>query len=437
MNVSEAIRWLLARAAERGVELEVLATRAAALRVEAKEGKASDIHNSSQGGVGLRVVADGRVGYAYSEDLSEPALSWALDEAVENASLQAPGAALLPQGADLGRSDLLSEGLSAPLEDKAAAAIQLERALAADARVQAVQFARYMENEREVEIGSTRGLAGGYRSGTPLLLTGIVMREGDSVKQGYRFEIKPDFHQLDPGRTAQVTLEKLGRQLGARPLSTGRRRAVLEPEVVAGLLALLVYSLSGKSLAERKSRLEGKLGAQIASELVTLFDDPSVADGVANRPFDAEGTPSRRLAVIESGVLRTFLHNTDTARRTGQTTTGHASRSYSGVLQVAPTNLILQPGAGIPEGDGILLTDLMGLHAGANPITGDVSLQAMGMEMSGGELSPVDDFAVSFNLFDLLLDIDAVGDDPEWVFTMGTAMKVPSLAVPDLSFAGS
>lgn len=436
MTVSEAKAWLLARAADRGVDLEVLGVSSRSLSIEARDGKTTDLTNATRGGIGLRVIDGGRVGYASTEELSEEALAWALDEAIENASLQASGDAVMVEGQAMGRHDLLGEGLSAGLAAKATAATDLEGRLAADPRVQTVQFARYGEQENAVEIGSSRGADGGYRNGHSYLMSVLVMREGQSVKQGWEVEAQAEFHALEPGRTAQAALDRLGRQLGAKPLVTGRRRAVFEPDVVAELLELLLYALSGKTLAEGKSRLAGKLGQRVASELVNLVDDATLPSGLASRPFDAEGTPSAPLTLLEDGVLRSFLHNSDTARRTGQRSTGHASRGYATPLSVGASNVILRPGGGVPAGDGVLVTDLMGVHAGANPITGDVSVQAMGMEMVGGEQRPVDDFAVSFNLFDLLMRVEAVGDDARWV--PGQAMiHTPSLAVADLSFAGS
>jgi PmbA protein len=273
----------------------------------------------------------------------------------------------------------------------------------------------------------------GYAS----LFTALVMREGDSVKQGYEGEAKREFHQLDPGRTAQESLRKLGRHLGAKPLTTGRRRAIFEPDVVATLLMLFTYAASGKTLAEGRSRLAGKLGEKIASDLVTIVDDPTLPDGLGSRPFDAEGSPAERLVILEKGVLRSFIHNSDTAARTQQANTGHAARSYKGTLDVATSNLLLLPGSGVTRKDGILVTDLMGVHAGANPITGDVSVQAMGLELVGGEERPVDDFAISFNLFNLLERVEEVGNDAEWIEGWSGVSKVPSLAVADVSFAGA
>lgn len=438
MSVTKAKSWLLAEAGKRGVDLEVLASSQRELFIEAKDGKASDVSLSTRGGIGLRVVDDGRVGYASTEDLSTESLAWALSEAIDNASLQDEGTASLLAGRALGRHDLLDEGLSAPLPSKVAAATTLERQVTSDPRVQSMQYARYTEAQGEVEIGSTTGTDGGYRTGTAALIAGLVMREGDSVKQGFEIAAKREFHQLDPGRTALDAVTNLGRQLGAKPLKTGRRRAVLEPDVVATLLQLLSYAVSGKTLAEGKSRLADRLGHRVASELVTLVDDATLSDGLASRPFDAEGTPSRRVTILEDGIFRSFLHNSDTAARTGQHTTGHAARSYRSTLSVAPSNLLLLPGTGVTLQEGVIITDLMGVHAGANPISGDVSVQAMGLELSGGEQRPVDDFAISFNLFELLQRVEEVGADLKWKPGFSdAAFFVPSLAVTDLSFAGA
>lgn len=174
MTVNEAQRWLLARAAERGVELEVLATSQRSLTIEAQNGDVSDVSMASSGGVGLRVISSGRVGYAYSEELSEEALAWTLDEAIGNAELQQSGSATLPSGGQLGRHDLVEEGLSATLEEKKSTAMEFSRLLGADERVQAVQFARFREAQEEVKIASSAGVEGGYRSGNDILLAALV-----------------------------------------------------------------------------------------------------------------------------------------------------------------------------------------------------------------------------------------------------------------------
>jgi len=438
MSFERAKDHVLRRARERGVDAEVLATSTRELRLAASGGRVDEIGHANRGGVGVRVVADGRVGYASSEALDDASLDWMLDEAVENAALQPPRGAELPVGGPLGRSDLIGEGLSAAVEAKGAAVVALEGAIVADPRVDALFMARYAETETEAVLGSTRGVDGGYRNGYAMLMASPVMKQGDSVKQGWDVDVVKEYHQLDPTRTSQEILERVGRHLGASPLATGRYDTVFEPDVTAILLQLLLYSLSGKSVAEGKSRLAGRLGDRVASELITLVDDPTLPEGLASRPFDAEGTPARRTPLIEGGVLRSFLHNSDTARRTGQANTGHAQRSYASTLGVGPSNLVLEAGAGASLDDGVIVTDLMGVHAGANPITGDVSLQGLGLRVEGGATRPVENFALSFNLFELLERVNAVGDTLEWRPGGGGGMvAAPTLRVDALSFAGA
>jgi PmbA protein len=436
MTFERAKEYVLDLARERGVGAEVIASSERTLSLSADGGRVDEFKYAQQGGLGVRVVQGGRVGYASTEALDEESLAWALDEAVANAELQeGEGATLLP-GSGLGRHDLLGEGLSAPIEEKVAGVVELERGLREDRRVHSIAFSRYSESEVDVVLGSTAGADGGYRNGYAYYVAMPVMKEGDSFKQGYDFDFAKDFHLLDPTRTSQAILEKVGRHCGATPLRTGRYRAFLEYEVTATLLGLLLYNLSGKTLAEGKSRLDGKLGQRIASEFVTLVDDPTLAGGPGSRPFDAEGTPAQRTEVVSHGILRSFLHNGDTARRTGQANTGHAARSYASPLGVAPTNFIMEPGQGFAIDDGILVTDLMGVHAGANPITGDISVQALGMRVEGRAMRPVENFALSCNLFGLLERIDGVSTTSRWLPSHGL-MRVPMVSVADLSFSGA
>lgn len=438
MTFEEARDYLLQKARALGLEAEVLATHTRELTIQAHGGKVEEITQATQGGVGVRVVVEGKTGYAYSEERTPEALDWVLQEAHENALLQSETGGFLPVGSELGRHDLLGEGLSAPLEQKRQAALELEAGLRADPRVKQVQMTRYSERETQATLGSTLGVAGAFRNGYALLLTNAVMAEGHSIKQGYEFDLSKEFHALEPGRTAQQFLQRTGRLLGARPLKTGRYKAYFEPKAFGQLLGMMGwFLLSAKNVLEGKSLLAGKIGQKVASEIFTLVDDPTLPGGLASRPFDTEGTAARRTVFIENGVLCTFAHNSETAQKMGVENTGHASRSYKGVLGVAPTNLFVQPGQGIQQDVGIVVTDLMGLHAGANPISGEFSLQALGLKVEGGEVAyPVENFTVAGNFLELLSKITALGTELEWNPMMGIVGS-PMVEVAELSFAGA
>lgn len=438
MTFEQARDYLLQKAHAMGIDAEVLATHTRELTIQAHGGKVEEITQATQGGVGVRVVVEGKTGYAYTEERTPEALDWVLQEAHENALLQSEVGGFLPIGGELGRHDLLGEGLSAPLEHKRQAALEVESGLRADPRMRQVQMTRYSENETQAALGSTRGVSGAYRNGYAALMAYAVMGEGGSLKQSFELDISKEFHSLDPGRTAQEFIQKTGRLLGARPLQTGRYKAYFEPKAFGQLLGMMGwFLLSAKNVLEGKSLLAGRVGQKIASELFTLIDDPTLAGGLASRPFDAEGTAALRTVLIEKGILRTFAHNSETARKMGVENTGHAARSYKGVLGIAPTNLFVQPGEGVKMDNGIVVIDLMGLHAGANPISGEFSLQALGLWVEGGEVAyAVENFTVAGNFLELLSNITALGTELEWNPMMGIVGS-PMVEVAELSFAGA
>jgi PmbA protein len=434
----EAKAYLLRRARERGVQVEVLGVWDRELGFRVREGSVEQVTRADRGGVGVRVVIRERAGYAYTEQLTPEALEWILREAEENASLQREAVAFLPEGRALGHHDLLGEGLAASADSKLALALEVDRAVRAQESVRRVTAAWYHEREHHVHLGSTEGAEGSYRTGVASLGVGLVAQAGASLKQGYHADWQVSFAALDPGRTALEAARRTTRLLGARRLPTGRYPALFEPRAFAQLLGAFWVLWSGKAVAEGKSRLRGRLGEQVASEPVTLVDDPTLAAGLQSRPFDAEGTPARRTVLVERGVLRSYLTHSQSAQALEHPNTGHAWRSYRGVLEVAPTNLHLEPGEGASLERGVVVAELMGVHAGCNPVSGQFSLQALGLWVEGGEVAhPVEDFAVCGDFLELLRRVVALGDRLEWEPVPGAVVGTPTVLVEDLSFAGS
>ncbi len=439
MTVDQAKTYVLARAGERGVDAEVVGQQGRELTARAHAGRIEQLTQAVRGGLGVRVIVSGRTGYAYTEELSATALDWMLDEAVENAALQQSSDGFLPAASALGRTDLVGERLKAPLEAKVAAALGFEGTLREDKRVKQVMIAAYTEREGEVAVGSTRGADGAFRRGVAGIGGSVVMQEGDSLKQGWDMKWVTTLQDLDPGRTALDFTERTGRLLGAQPLKTGRYSAYFEPKPFIHLLSFFWLMWSGKMVMEGKSRLAGRIGERIAAEGVTLVDDPTIPGGLGSVPFDFEGTPARPLILVENGVLRSFLHNSETARALKTESTGHALRPYKGILDVAPTNLALRPGEGVSMQEGVLVTEVVGVHAGADPVSGEFSVQGLGLWVEDGKVShPVENFAVAGDFLTLLNDVTGLGDTIEWEFgMMGGAFGAPLVAVASLSFAGT
>jgi len=438
MTPEDARRYVLAKARERGVAAEVLAEVSRELTARAHQRTLEQLTRAVRGGVGVRVVVAGRTGYAYSEELTPEALDWMLQEAIDNAGLQTETGGFIPAGRATPHKDLVGETLRGSLEAKIQMAVGLESTIREEARVKQVLYATYAEREWHVAIASTEGADGSYRRGVAGMIASMVLQDGQSRKQGFDDEWSTSVAALEPGRTALEMTERTARLLGAKPLRTGKYRAYLEPKAAAAILAAFTPMWNGKHVAEGKSPLAGRLGEAIASPVVTLIDDPLLPEGLASRPVDAEGTPARKTVLVEGGVLTAYLTNSETARALGLANTGHAWRTYRGILWVAPSNIFVSPGQGVAFTDGVIVSEVMGIHAGTNPITGEFSVQALGLRVEDGRIAhPVENFAIAGNFLTLMREITALGSELKWEYAGRIAYGAPMIEVSELTFAGT
>jgi PmbA protein len=214
---------------------------------------------------------------------------------------------------------------------------------------------------------------------------------------------------------------------------------VFDAETAASLLRSLAQAVNGQSIYRGGSFLAGKLGERVASDLVTVVDDGRLAAGLGSRPFDAEGLATRRTAVLERGMLRSYLLDAYSARKLGLEPTGNASRSPGEAPAPAPTNFLLTPPPDAPAPEaiiretrrGLYVTDMIGF--GVNLVTGDYSRGASGFWIENGELAyPVEEITVAGNLGRILTDIDAVGRD----LALRSSVAAPTIRVARMTVAG-
>ncbi|HEX9717013.1 MAG TPA: metallopeptidase TldD-related protein, partial [Actinomycetota bacterium] len=208
----------------------------------------------------------------------------------------------------------------------------------------------------------------------------------------------------------------------------------------SSFLGVLAGALSAESVQKQRSLFAGMLGQPVGSTLLTLVDDGRTLAGPAAAPFDDEGVPTRRTELIASGTLTELLHNTYTARRGGTVSTGNARRGgYRSVPGVGTTNFYVEAGATpVPEilrraDGGVLIQDVSGVHSGANPISGEFSVGATGLRISGGELGePLREMTVASTVPEMLKGIAAVGDDLRFFTSVG----VPTILIGEMTVAG-
>jgi PmbA protein len=219
---------------------------------------------------------------------------------------------------------------------------------------------------------------------------------------------------------------------------------VLDPTVAASFVGLLGKAAGADAVQRGRSPLAERLGEEVAGEAFVLHDDGRDPGGFAAAPIDAEGTPRRRTALIEGGRLRTFLHDSYTARRGGVASTGNAGRSgYRAPPGVAASNLVVEPGSAdlerlLREAEGgVYVNDVAGLHSGVNPVTGVFSVGASGRAIEGGERGePLREFTIASDLVSMLRAVRAAGSRPRWV-PFGGSVSAPPLLIGEMTVSGS
>jgi len=398
-------------------------------------------------GLMFRGMIGGKMGYSFTENLAAEGMEALLKDAMENAAIMdgEEGDEIFVGAApeDYARLDAFNQSLAeVPAAEKIAWVKAVEgEAYALDNRVFTAQVS-VGDNSGETLLMNSHGLTLSHCDNFAAGYISAVVKAGADTKQAFAFAASRDFSCLDAAKMAGEAVEEALSLLGAEPVASGRYPVVLRKDVARAMLATFASPFSADAAQKGMSLLKGKVGERIMSEVITIMDDPLLAERPAAAPFDAEGFPTRKKAVVEAGVLKTLLHNQKTAKKDGVASTGNAHKAaYNAPVGVAPSNFYIVPGqAGYQAllaqmGEGLLVTGVQGTHAGANPVSGDFSLSAYGYLISAGQVvRPVNQITIAGNFFAMLSDVQAVGNDLD--FGAG-AIGAPSLFIGSLAVSGA
>jgi PmbA protein len=432
----------------RAGEAEAFFVHGSELTVKAFDGDVESLTAAESQGVGVRVFTDSRMGFAYTSDLSDAGVRRVVAEALDACRYNEPDEHNgLPELASLDdMPELVAQDFDArSVEERVAMALELDRLTAQrHPDVKRTAGAVYSDERGRTELYNTRGLRSAYDATVAYAYVESIAERGDEMQSGFSFTYGRSATALDLEACATEAANRGARLLGASQVASRTTPVLFEPWAAAELVGTLASSISAEAVQKRRSLLAGKLGETIAASCVNLVDDGRYRDGLASRPWDAEGVSTQRTVIIDSGVLRSYLHNTYTARRDGSArSTGNASRgSYKSTPELAPSNLVLVPGdesaAALMArmGDGVLITDVHGLHT-ANPVTGEFSLGINGFLVENGQpTAPIREMTVAGTVLGLLQAIESVGADLR--FMVGGAFTgAPSLLVRDLPLSGA
>jgi PmbA protein len=411
-------------------------------------GAVESVVDAGSRGVGLRVFVDGRRGYAYGSDLSEPGLRDLAQAATGAAGVTEPdenaGIPTDAGAADVGR--LASDDVNRwTMERRVELALAVERAARErDPLISNVEDTVYADSAGRIALANSAGFRGSYEESQCYAYAYAFAGKGDDLMTGMAVGVARGPESLDPEAIGIEAADRAISLHGARQPASRRCPVVLDPYVAASFASVIGGTLSADAVQRGRSLFAGKQGERIADRRLRLIDDGLVADGLATAPFDGEGIAQQRTALINEGMLRDFLFDTYTGRRGEHPSTGNGTRgSYRTPPSVGPTNLLVEPGDAseaellAAAGDGFYVMSVSGLHSGVNPISGTFSVGATGRLIQGGELGePVREVTIASDLVSMLNAVGAVGAEARWV-PFGGSVKVPALLITDMTVGGA
>ena len=439
----------LERARAHGARVaDACAESSSAFTVRAHGGHVESLKQSGTCGLGVRAVVGGAVGFASGTDLSPAGIDDLARRAVALARFSTPDEANgAPDAAEAGAPAVAELQLFDPAavewsaQRKIEMAIELERiALAADPRVTRTDGASVSSSGGAFAIANTHGVARSWE-GTSVSAWVVALADDAGGRQQTGAEGMSARHLADlpsAETLARAAAKRAVDRIGARSVPTARVPVVMHPDIAGAWLAEMADAWSGESLIKQSSWLTGKLGEQVASPLVTLADDGTLARRVGSSPYDGEGLATRRNVLLDRGRLAMFVYDHYHARRAALSPTANALRGWSSTPGIGFHNLYMEPGVDSPEAilrrvDRGFYYDDQGSF-GFNGVTGDYSFQAQGFWIENGEKAfPVDGVTVAGNSLDMLLAIAAVGSDLEW----RSSIACPTLLIGEMTVSGS
>lgn len=415
---------------------EIKISKSVSAGAEALKDEISTVSYSNSGSITVRCVKEGKSGYAASENVSPETAEQLVIRACANALVvddkdEVP----LFAGSDHYEKVEEKEVHMPSAEELKEHTLQLQKQLYVCSD-KVVDGSQSFTSAAEVESAfmNSAGLMLTYKAA--LVAHGAIAAVKDGEESAESFEIalvEGDTCEELSRRVVDSALNKLG----AEPVESGKYNIIIQDKTMSSLLAVYESVFSARSAFLKTTLLAGKEGQEIASNVVTLVDDPFHPGKSLHCPFDAEGVAVYKKNVIEKGVLKTLLYNRMYASKFGKETTGNAASAKG----IEAKGLYLAPGQLAKDellaklGNGIYITNLKGMHAGVDVQSGAFSLEAEGFLVEDGKKTkPVKNFTIADNFFTVLKKIEALSD--RVVFPTQSSYGAPDVLITDINASG-
>ena len=448
MTHEKLIQSLFLTGKDKFDDMEIYIESSKSISIGVFNGEVDKYSIAESGGLSLRGVANNKMGYSYTEKVDETSVDMLINEAYENASfIESAEDEEIFAGSD--KYEIINsfnDKLSlATMEQKINLTKYLEKeALSLDKRVTAVQECGYQEFEQTSTLVNTKGVDLSHKVNGGVVYIQVIVKEDEDTKTAMAFRSFNNLEEIDIKEIAKEAVNEAISLLGASPIKTGQYPMIIKNTVFGDILTFCSSIFSAENVDKGLSLLKDKIGENVASEILTIVDDPFLEGGFASRGFDGEGMTTSRKNIIDKGILTTYLHSLKTAKKFNVTPTGNATRgSYKSPLSIAPSNFYVKPGDQNLEEiissieNGIYVIDVAGLHSGLNPVSGDFSLSASGYEIKEGKIHrPINQITIAGNFYELLKNIETIGDDLVFGFPSESYFGSPSIKISSISVAG-
>lgn len=406
----------------------------------------NEFSSSEAGGVCFRCIANGKMGYASTQAMTEEQAKNIVLRAYDSASvLESEEQVFLCEGGQT-YEELEDRSYALPSTEELIrfALDTQEKLYAANPAVIDGSQTQVIRETSEIAIYNSKGLDLHSENKLTGMVVAAVVSNGSEMADSYEIKLG-ELSKLDTDAITAKAAGDAAQKLGGDVAPTGQYPVIFDPDAMSSLLGTFSSVFSSENAQKGLSRLGDQEGKVIAAPCVTLVDDPFHKENPCPRNFDGEGCPTHRKNVIENGTLNTLLYNMKTAAVAGKKTTGNASKGgYASSVSISPFTMYLENGSCTEEellkeaGNGVYINSLDGLHAGANPISGDFSLQSSGFMIENGKKTDyVKSFTVAGNFYDVLKNIRMLASNCKLPSAMGaTAFGSPSVLVDGLSVAG-
>lgn len=420
-------------------DLEIYAVKNRSLKLSVYQNKLDQHVQSQVSSVTIRGIYQNKLSTVRFENMALSHVEKMLDQLIENAkALTVVEPAIIFEGSpsypvvEEDRFDFTS----IPVIEKINLIKSLEQGILKGEYVAQVQTAQYQEIESVTTLVNSKGLnLSRNQSYAYAYAVGVFKKDESDIQTAYDIKLAKKFSDFNVEEMIQSTLKMGAAKLGGKSIPTKAYPVIFDHDMFADILNVFSSIFSGEAAFRNMTALKSKVGEQIFDSKINLVNDPLHEGAYFKAPFDDEGVACAKRYVVKDGVFTGFNHNLKTAKIFNTEPTGNG---FSGGVQMA--NFVLEPGNTSLEAmiqgieDGVMITDLIGLHAGVKTISGEFSLQAAGQKIENGKIThPVKMIVVSGNFFDMMNHIVTIGNDLKFNLS---GVGSPSVLVESLMISG-